>query len=720
MILNKIKGFFIKNKKEILLFSFFIIFIFSIWDNAFAVTENWWAKSTTTDWMSTLVEWINFLIKISSTIIGLLSALIALLLNPGWINGTIFGLDVYLKDIWILISNIVYFAFAFILIIISFMNIVWQWGGTWELKSALPKFVIWVIMVPFTWFFVQFVLSVSAFLTVAVLSLPYDVMENKDAYLEIEKNKICTNLTFDLRTNSSTDTTKQVEECTEKKDGQGKDWEYLWDLLSWNVKSTWASSSIFSIINVYTYWVMKIQDLTSVTKSQLEDIKTLTDLWLKLIFDIIFIIVFLIIMVALFMALFARWTWLWIYAMFSPIFGLLFFFWKSKDWVAKISPLEFIKLALVPVYVSAALAFGMIFMFVAAHWLTTKQENGESFIEDVSTWDEKASRLKIWVFSITLKWIKWWEVKKWKDWTSFNTLWNWIGQLLLEIFWLVILWIAVMAALKSSEITHNVVKPIISFGESIWSLVAKAPQYAPIIPTPGGGMSTRWLQSAGSTIVWDIDSKFSRQWTDFAHTYFWEGSDFNKFYSRNSPKYDSMKNEPAKQKNEVVKLINNVPSWWFNNSTDFSKFTEWLIKLWANKEKVKEITMSDTKNTQTLAQKLEVSFNWTHLDNDSRLKEIRWIKEEISSTTSTTPTSWGTTASIAPVNFNISNYAMNKDKGILEFDNKTVWWKNLVFNKSKITKTDWSLDDAAIKKIIKDNNFTDTGDKLLEIVKKNI
>jgi hypothetical protein len=72
-------------------------------------------------------------------------------------------------------------------------------------------------MVPFTWFFVQFILSVSAFLTVAVLSLPYDVMENKDPYLEIEKNRICTNLTFDLRTNSNTDTTKQVEECTKNK-----------------------------------------------------------------------------------------------------------------------------------------------------------------------------------------------------------------------------------------------------------------------------------------------------------------------------------------------------------------------------------------------------------------------------------------------------------------------------------------------------------------------
>jgi Na+-transporting methylmalonyl-CoA/oxaloacetate decarboxylase gamma subunit len=51
---------------------------------------------------------------------------------------------------------------------------------------------------------------------------------------------------------------------------------------------------------------MKIQDLTQVTKDQLQEVKTLTDLGLKLVFDVLFLIIFVIIMVALFMALFAR------------------------------------------------------------------------------------------------------------------------------------------------------------------------------------------------------------------------------------------------------------------------------------------------------------------------------------------------------------------------------------------------------------------------------
>jgi len=698
MILSKIKELFIKNKKEILLFSFFIIFIFSIWDNAFAVTENWWAKSTTTDWMSALIEWINFLIKISSTIIGLLSALIALLLNPGWINGTIFGLDIYLKDIWILISNIVYFAFAFILIIISFMNIVWQWWGTWELKSALPKFVIWVIMVPFTWFFVQFILSISAFLTVSVLSLPYDVMENKDPYLEIEKNKICTNLTFDLRTNSNTDTTKEIKECT--KWNQWEDWEYLWDLLSWKVESTWASSSIFSIINVYTYWVMKIQDLTSVTKNQLEDIKTLTDLWLKLIFDIIFIIVFLIIMVALFMALFARWTWLWIYAMFSPIFWLLFFFWKSKDWVSKISPLEFIKLALVPVYVSAALAFGMIFMFVAAHWLTTKQESWESFITDVSEWDEKASQLKIWVFSITLKWIQWWETKKGPDWTVINSLWNWIGQLLLEIFWLVILWIAVMAALKSSEITHNVVKPIISFGESIWSLVAKAPQYAPIIPTPGGGtMNAASLQALWSDIQSKINPMMTAKWHSLADSMFWKNTawEIQKLKESINNATDITTRSNAVKKALSLKI---------STQSDVDKLKDFLIEDWKyKKEEVEKLDKTTIQDPQKFKKWLMREDVYTDKNMRSALKfnidwevdKILWSKtdptKESSSNTIKTPT--------AKVTFNNKTYNIEKWKSI----NDEHWTTQISYQ--TIYDNKWKLKswlDSILKPIIADDN----------------
>jgi len=55
-------------------------------------------------------------------------------------------------------------------------------------------------MVPFTWFFVQFVLSISAFLTVAVLSLPYDVMYETKVFEEAKDFRICRTFEFNLKT----------------------------------------------------------------------------------------------------------------------------------------------------------------------------------------------------------------------------------------------------------------------------------------------------------------------------------------------------------------------------------------------------------------------------------------------------------------------------------------------------------------------------------------
>jgi|TARA_Y100001960_G_C14364840_1_gene676174 hypothetical protein len=56
--------------------------------------------------------------------LALLTYLATLFLDPSWLNGSVFGLSDKFKEIWILVSNIVYFAFAFILIWIALVNIV--------------------------------------------------------------------------------------------------------------------------------------------------------------------------------------------------------------------------------------------------------------------------------------------------------------------------------------------------------------------------------------------------------------------------------------------------------------------------------------------------------------------------------------------------------------------------------------------------------------------
>jgi hypothetical protein len=59
----------------------------------------------------------------------------------------------------------------------AFMNIFGSGNKAYEIKSALPKLIVGIIMVPFTWFIVSGIVSVTSILTASVLQLPSKVIE---------------------------------------------------------------------------------------------------------------------------------------------------------------------------------------------------------------------------------------------------------------------------------------------------------------------------------------------------------------------------------------------------------------------------------------------------------------------------------------------------------------------------------------------------------------
>ena len=73
------------------------------------------------------------------------------------------------------------------------------------------------------------------------------------------------------------------------------------------------------------------------------------------------------------------------------------------------------------------------------------------------------------------------------------------------LFGIWVLWISVMAALKSSEITKVAVEPIANFWSQVWKLAASAPSYIPIIPTG------KWTMTSAAGI-WET---FNRQMVGF-------------------------------------------------------------------------------------------------------------------------------------------------------------------------------------------------------------
>ena len=577
MLLDTLRSFYQKHRKNIFFVWFFVALFFVLWEGVFANED-----LLNEDDAKKITEILNFVLAGAAIILWLVTSLISMFLYPGWVNGSLFDMQLYFRDIWILISNVVYFLFAGILIIIAFMNIIWKWEWTWELKQAMPKFIVWVLIVPFSWFFVQFILSITSIFTVWVLTLPYDVFQDRPKLTEamsseMWKQELCTNIIIDLKWTGWGDPLQsvvwwdsniEIPEILKCWDGRIT----IKDLLDPS-SNTWngMKNTIYWVINIYTYWILKVQNLDTIKKDEIPEwIQDLAKLIFKIVFDLLFVIVYLLLMVALFLALFVRIVRLWIYMMMSPAFGLLYFFWKWSEWVgsdnAKFSIKEFIALAMVPVYVSAALAFGLVFIMVA--WSGINQNS------------DKENTIEAWGFSLTLIGVLW-------DSEDGSTIW----QLIVQVFWIVILWIAVMAALRSSETTRAVVEPIAAFWKSVWELAAKAPTYAPIIPTwvwadwKMNRISATWLASAWSRIEQSFRWEAQSRWSDFADkvlpNQWWPTAWIQDLFNRSWIRWDSV---PA----EKFKVIDNaLKTYWSDILKDQrvrQKFEDELSKVWIKAE----------------------------------------------------------------------------------------------------------------------------------------
>lgn len=395
------------------------------------------------------------------------------------------------------------------------MNIIGKNQGTWELKQAMPKFIVGVLIVPLSWFFVQFLLSVSAVLTIWVLTLPYDSFQDNELYSqaltdsEFADTPICREIIISL-TGEFSDAGatpiawggEALSDNVKCREGATVTIEELFN----PENESGLQNTMFGLMSMYTYGIIRVQDLDEITTTQVwSGIKSLANLVLKLLFDVLFIAVYCLLMVALFLALMVRGVRLWVYIMLSPAFGLLYFFWKASDGVGqdeKFSVKEFVNLAMVPVYVAAALSFGLTFILVASQGL---QDSGVQTDETI----------EVGGFSLTIEGAH----GSGKDAEGERSP---IAKLIVELFGVAILWIAVMAALKSSSVTGAVVEPIAQFGKSVGQLAKAAPTYMPILPQSLGG-SVAGLGQMGQTMQSNIESAMRSKGTEAAQKFWSEG-----------------------------------------------------------------------------------------------------------------------------------------------------------------------------------------------------
>ncbi len=491
MSFNKIKNFIIQNK---ILLLFFTALIFSLFPE--------FAFANPNSEEDAILTVINFFIAWVGIILAIFTSLVWWFLTPEWTSGSAIWFWDKLKDLWILVSNVVYTIFAIILIFIAFMNIIWKWENSWELKQAIPKFIVWVLIVPFSWFIVSAFIWLSSILTVSILTIPYDNF--KDEYEILNEIPFCSEFEYNFTWDSSSE--KVPISCPNK---NTTFWEFItnWD-------------NVFGIVSIYTYGIMKLDQNWKLFEWDTQSIKKLSDLTATMVINLLFIVVFFILMVALLMALFVRWIYIWVFTVLSPLFGLLYFFGdKTPEWLKKFTFSKFIWLVMMPVYVAAALSFGLLFIVVA--WKSFEDNKTDcgwknQFCVNVE-WESSSIEF-LWTTHI----FKWTFSDAWNNAKEALAWFKWgLWTIILQVFWLVVLWIAIMSALKSSELTQEVIKPIESFWNSVWQLAMKAPTYAPIIPAPWWWtMSATALGSFGTQTYSTINSKFTNKGSQAASSLF--------------------------------------------------------------------------------------------------------------------------------------------------------------------------------------------------------
>ena len=603
---TKIKQALFKHKLFLTKIAVFFWLYFLMTDFSFASTQNDVDFKKIEDWFIQITTWISTII---SVLLWALTYLVTLFLTPEWTSGTVFGLSKNLKDIWVLMSNIVYFAFAFILIAIAFANIVWtQWD--FALKQALPRFIVWILIVPFSWFIVQFFVSLSSILTISALNLPFEVFQDYESQMsKVDIPKNCTlNLwvLWEQEWKNSWEGTpsNQIYSCWTEEISVA-------DLL----KSDKASDGIFGIVWLYTYWLVNIEWISKIDEKQLRDqIKTIWDIVVKVVFDLLFIVVYAILMIALWLALMIRWIRLWIFMMLAPLFWIMYFFkkwWWGNWFLQKFNFKEFIALTLTPVYAMLALSFWIFFIFVSWKWMTW-------VTTDLTVKDKE---VKIWDFTLTVEWA----VSNDLSVTDFlKTIWDWalwvIWALILKIFWIVVLWWAVMAALKQSQITWEIIEPISAFGRSVWELATKIPQFTPILP---GRQTLDSLQQLPNKALWALQWYSSVKADDLAWKFWLNNSQNSQAINELNRTLIEMKwnekNQSFRQ-NAISKLLNQIKT---NNEllTDpkyREKATEVFKASWFDRIKADNI-----KNVENLS-KILVSADWF-----SQSDVTRWFYRNI-------------------------------------------------------------------------------------------
>lgn len=473
--------------------------------------------------LNNLVAWINIILNILTIIVTPAIMLASWLMSPDWTAGDIFGIRPILHDLWITVSNITYLVYAVLLIFIAVATIFNS--EHYGYKSMLPKLALGIILVPLTWWGVQFTISVATYATAAAVSVPAESLKkytDSSAWwktpiipinMEYKNGKFYSGENDLSKDWSVTELCKTAGKCATPE------------------KVTTDAGWLFSPLLIYSFGVFKIQNVQKID-TKMDVVTSIMHIIHQWIIGALMFIIYGLLVMALIFMLIMRAMKLWFYAIFSPLFTIKYMLgdkWfgeADKDGSFKIT--EFIGLAFVPAVVSLALSFGLIIISalytpLGNKWVENPNNKCESSGEctiiiannpkntivsktiETKQWNKSSTTVTIGGIGYTFEWaVEWWEKVVPGVKSALSATGNLFGTIIIDIIALVFIWLAFMAGKWVSKAAGKAIEPFEQMGKKIWDLGMSLPKYTPL-PVPGG------LSMAGMQKVAGMPEQFLSQ-----------------------------------------------------------------------------------------------------------------------------------------------------------------------------------------------------------------
>lgn len=299
------------------------------------------------------------------------------------------GMEERLLDVWFQIRNFVNIGFVLVLLIVALMNVLGAGKENFELKTVLPRIVIALILVNFSYMGMKLILDATNVLTIAIFSLPTSISEDLKSTEIVTKKvdangKLVINATTKKQEYTQSTSQKELEskicksmfgttdifdKATEPIKGDARK-SLRCENIGGKLVFTEAGKEFFATYSprnaslILAIQMMNIVDIDKVTQAAADKFD-LQKMSFTLLFSTVFYLLYAIAYVVLFVVLLARLIVLWVIIALSPVIALamampdLFKGISSSNFDIKE---KFINHAIVPIKIAIPMTIGYMML----------------------------------------------------------------------------------------------------------------------------------------------------------------------------------------------------------------------------------------------------------------------------------------------------------------------------------------------------------------------